>query len=277
LIVNIANHGGPIIWEGIYYFGLSDYPDISDWELRKLVLFIEYEKKHSRETEIVCENKDILQAVNHALANPEPFLLTPKPSIIVYTVCADCRHKGCLTDYLCHTTEIENAKSIFKCGKILSSVKARNKTGAELAAERELSPFKGFKDPPDYYDYIMFSWGNCFIGDKIVMEKVLGRYPYEDDLSVDFKPGVRFYFEYETLINHKCFTEDGSHPAKIKDELSLSDYLHCCIIPKSNEAEFDNIIPSGLADRVFYVENDCKDIWEWSKKVYNFVRGRKGG
>lgn len=31
------------------------------------------------------------------------------------------------------------------------------------------------------------------------------------------------------------------------------------------------VIPSDLSERVVYVENDCKDIWEWSEKVYCII------
>ena len=115
-VVNIANHEFPGIWDNVYYFKLSGYPDISDWELRKIILFSDYEKRHGRKITVTCENSGIIQAVNHALANPELYLSTPKPDII--TECTACRQKGCLTDYLCHTSSIEDAKSIFKCGKI---------------------------------------------------------------------------------------------------------------------------------------------------------------
>jgi hypothetical protein len=27
-----------------------------------------------------------------------------------------------------------------------------------------------------------------------------------------------------------------------------------------------------LKDRVFYIENDCADIWAWSEKVYEFAK-----
>ena len=30
-------------------------------------------------------------------------------------------------------------------------------------------------------------------------------------------------------------------------------------------------IPDELKDRVIYVENDCKDIWDWAEKVYGVV------
>ena len=267
MIINIANHGGSIVWEGIYYFALSDYPHISDWELRNIILFWEYEKKHNRKTEITCEDKNILQTVNHALMNPSLFLRTPKPDLITVPVCTSCKKGGCLTNYLCHTTEIKFVEPIFKCGKLLSAVKARNKTGRELSEE----PRNGAKDTPDYFDYIMFTWGNCFGGDSLVMERMSGRFPDEHDFSVGFKPGVRFYFRYEDIVNHKDYANDGHHPAKIKNELSLFDYLHFCIIPESNKAVLKNTVPSNIEDRVFFIENDCKDIWEWSDKVYNFI------
>ena len=271
MIVNIANHGGSIVWDGIYYFALSDYPNISAWELRNLILFMDYEKMHGRHTEIVCEDKNILKAVNHAIENPSYYLSTSKPDLLTVPACVNCKKGGCLTDFVCHTTEIKFVESIFKCDKLLSAVRARNKTGEELSKE----PRNGAKDTPDYFDYIMFTYGNCFAGDSLVMERILNRGPNEHDLSIGFKPGVRFYFKYDDIVNHKDFTNDGMHPAKIKDELSLSDYLYCCIIPENNRIEFENIIPPVLADRIAYIKNDCKDIWDWSEKVYNFVCRQK--
>lgn len=29
--------------------------------------------------------------------------------------------------------------------------------------------------------------------------------------------------------------------------------------------------PSDLKDKIIYVENDCKDIWDWSEKVYQSI------
>jgi hypothetical protein len=30
-------------------------------------------------------------------------------------------------------------------------------------------------------------------------------------------------------------------------------------------------IPANLAERVLYIENDCRDIWDWSEKVYQMI------
>jgi hypothetical protein len=261
----MADHDCTIIWDNIYYFALSDYPNISDWELKKIILFIEYEKKHNRETQINCDDKNILNSVNFALTSPNLFLSAEEPKII--TECTACKQKGCLTDFFFHTAGIENAISIFKCGKILSAVNARNKTKFQLAKE----PRNAANDPPDYFDYIMFSWGNCQAGDRLVMECLLGKSPDEMDLSVGFKPGIRFYFNCESIITHKDYLNDGYHPAKIKNELILSDYLYCCIIPENYKPLFTDIICKDYIDKIFYLENDCKDIWDWSEKVYNFV------
>jgi len=265
LIINIAEHKLTIIWDNVYYFALSNFPYISDWELKKLLLFIEYENNNNRKTKIICENNNITEKVNYAIKNPDQYLQVSVPKKI--TECIACNQKGCITDFLCHTASIEDAKSIFNCGKILSAVKARNKTGIELAKE----PRNAANDPPDFFDYIMFSWGNCQAGDRLIMERILGKNPNEIDLSSGFKPSVRFYFKYKSIIEHKDFVNDGYHPAKIKNELILYDNLYCCIIPEQYKTEFSNIIPQNITDKIHYIQYNCKNIFDWSEKVYNYI------
>jgi hypothetical protein len=200
------------------------------------------------------------------MKNQKQYLEVSVPKKI--TECTACNQKGCLTDFLCHTASIDNAKSIFNCDKILSAVKASKKTGTELVKEAR----NAANDPPDFFDYIMFSWGNCQAGDRLIMERTLGRNPNEMDLSTDFIPSVRFYFEYQEIIKNNDYTNDGYHPAKIKNELLLSNNLYCCIIPEHNKNDFKNIIPNNIENKIYYIENDCKDIYDWSEKVYNFIQ-----
>lgn len=263
--VIIADHEFSMKWNDEYYFALSDYPNISEWELRKLICMSDYEKSHERDLQIICENDEILKIVHEAIAKPETVMNARVPKKI--TECMACKQKGCLTEFVCHTASIENAKSIFACGKILSAIRARGKTGDELAKE----PRNAAGDPPDFFENIMFAFGNCQAGDRIVMERMLNRMPTEQDLSINFQPGVRFFFVHNDILNHPNYIFDGFDPAKIKDEIILSEYLFACIIPKGHEEEFRNIIPDCLFDKVFYIENDCKDIWDWSDKVYNFI------
>ncbi len=261
----IADHEYSYKSNDEYYFALSDYPNISQWELRKLICMSDYEKSHERDSQIVCENDAILKKVYQAFAEPETVMNASVPEKI--TECTACKQKGCLTEFVCHTASIENAKSILACGKILSAINARGKTGDELAKE----PGNAAGDPPDFFENIMFAFGNCQAGDRIVMERTLSRMPTEQDLSRDFQPGIRFYFKHNDILHHPNYIFDGFDPAKIKDEIILSEYLFACIIPKEHENEFRNIAPTCLLDRIFYIDNDCKDIWDWSDKVYSFI------
>jgi len=263
--VNIANHDGMIMWDGIYYFALSDYPNISLWELKKLLAFMAYEKRYGRQTEIICENSDILAAVNNAIANPETVRDAMLP--VKITECTQCKQHGCMTKSVCHTAEVENAKKILKSGKLLSAIKASGKTAGELI----LNIRNGAGDPADYFDYIMFAWGNCIAGDSLVTErnfaKINGRLPTQKELDEEngknIITGVRFYFRHDDIIGHPGYVFDGYHPAKIKDELILSDYLYACIVPEKYKQEFENLIqPKIIADKVYYLPQDGFGLWD---------------
>ena len=127
------------------------------------------------------------------------------------------------------------------------------------------------KDPADYFEYVMLSWGNCQAGDRLVMERALGHFPNETDLSTHFQPGVRFYFRYAQLIKHPNALCDGVLPMKVKDEILLKDWVCKIVIPTKVKEKLESHIPCVLKDRVIYVENDCKDIWDWSEKVYRVI------
>ena len=126
-------------------------------------------------------------------------------------------------------------------------------------------------DPADYFEYIMFAWGNCQAGDRLVMERKLKRFPTDDDLSIYFKPGIRFYFKYDELINHPNVIFDGVLPMKVKDEIILSDWVYKIVIPMKLKNDLGLYIPANLNDKIIYIENDCKDIWDWSEKVYRII------
>jgi hypothetical protein len=156
---------------------------------------------------------------------------------------------------------------ILECGKLLSALNARNVPVEQLMCEER----NAANDPADYFEYIMFAWGNCQAGDRLVMERELGRFPNESDLSLYFKPGVRFYFKYDELIKHPKATFDGVLPMKVKDEIELCDWVHRIVIPLELKSKIENCIPASLKDKIIYVENDCKDIWDWSEKVYGII------
>ena len=57
---------------------------------------------------------------------------------------------------------------------------------------------------------------------------------------------------------------------KIKDEIVLKDWLYAMVIPTGVKLD----IPDYLKNRAIYVENDCRDIWDWSEKVYQLIEKR---
>ena len=267
MLIKIGDFEFTSVWDGVFYKKLSRYPAVSDWEKRNIIEFVEYEASHGRECRIECENADVLEEVELALNNPESYRNIPRPALL--TECTACPvRKGCVTEFVCHTTSVENAEKILACGSLLSAVKARGIPVEELMAE----PRNAANDPADYFTYIMLAWGNCQAGDRLVMERKLGRFPDEKDLSEDFTPGIRFYFRYEDLARHPGRVFDGVLPMKIKDEIVLKDWLYAMVIPEGVKLE----VPEFLIDRTVYVRNDCADIWVWSENVYREIEKRCG-
>lgn len=265
MLIKIGNFDFTEVWDGVFYKKLSNYPQISDWEIRTIIEFIEYENKYGRECKIECEDSILLDLIKSKIRD-KSYLNTPRPELL--TECTACPYrKGCVTEYVCHTSSAENAVKILECGKLLSAVKARNIPAEQLMREKR----NAANDPADYFEYIMFAWGNCQAGDRLVMERALNRFPNEDDLSVYFAPGVRFYFKYDELIKHPKATFDGVLPVKVKDEIKLSDWVHRIVIPTELKSKIVDSIPVSLKDKIIYIENDCKDIWDWSEKVYGII------
>jgi hypothetical protein len=265
MTVNIAKHDCTIIWNGVYYFSLSDYPNITLWELKKLLTFIDYEKRHGRDTDIICDDKNIIDVVDNAIAHPQTIENVLIPDKI--TECVYCKHKGCLTKFVCHTATIDNAKKILSSGKLLSAVKAFGKNADELVLDER----NAAGDPADYFNYIMFGWGNCTAGDNLVMERLLGVNSTAAEREAAFIPGVRFYFRHEDIIRHPGYVFDGYHPAKIKDELLLSDYLHVCITSEKYKNDLVNVIKPEIASRILYTPQNSLGLLDWTEKVYESV------
>ena len=268
MLIKIGGFEFTHVWDGVLYKNLSGFPAVSDWEKRNLIEFVEYEASHGRDCTIECENPDTLARIHEALENRERYRNVPRPALL--TECTACPYrKGCVTKFVCHTTSLENAVKILECGSLLSALKARKVSVEELMAESR----NAAKDPADYFRYVMLAWGNCQAGDRLVMERKLGRFPNDRDLSVDFTPGVRFYFRYEDLVKHPGRVFDGVLPMKIRDEIILKDWLYALVIPAGIQLD----VPEELKDRTVYVENDCRDIWDWSEKVYRLIENKEEG
>ncbi|MDO5520709.1 MAG: phosphate ABC transporter ATPase [bacterium] len=271
MVINICNHDCTELWDQVLYKKLSDYPNISDWEMKNIIDFIAYEEANGRTVELQSDSPLILETVKEKLDHKQDYQDVRRPKKI--TECTACPYrKGCMTEFVCHTAPLENAKSILKSGKLLSAVNARGLTEEELRKEER----NAAHDPKDFFHYVMFSWGNCQAGDRLVMERKNNRMPTEEDLSVNFTPGIRFYFKYDELEKHPNATHDGFLPIKVKDELVLKDWVYAIVIPDVYRKVFEELVPNELQECVYYVKNDCKDIWDWSEKVYQLIENLEG-
>ena len=263
--INICNHDCTELWDGVLYKKLANYPEISAWEMKNIIDFINYEKIYGRKTEIIAEQDSIIKQVKEALNQPGNYDNVKRPEKI--TECTACRYrKGRMTEFVCHTAPLENAIKIFKCGSLLSAVKARRISADILVKEAR----NAANDPEDFFHYVMFAWGNCQAGDRLVMERKLKRMPSEEDLGKNLTPGVRFYFKYDKLDSHPGAIHDGFLPIKV------NDYVYAIIIPAAYKDRLQSVIPLEPVDKVYYIKNDCKDIWDWSEKVYSFIEELKG-
>lgn len=269
MLIKIGDFDCTECWDGVFYKKLSAYPNITEWEIQTVLDFISYESKYGRNCEIEADDQ-IINVIEKYKSNIKNMKRISVPDKI--TECTACpTFRGCMTDFVCHTSPIENAIKIFDCGSLLSPVKARNLSASELKAEDR----NAANDPEDYFDYIMFAWGNCQAGDRLVMERKLKRFPTEEDLSIGFTPGIRFFFRYQDIIKHPGATYEGVLPLKIRDEVRLSDWVYAIIVPEIEKDVVKGHVPKSLKSKVHYLNMDSKDIWEWSEKVYYFVKNIK--
>ena len=266
MIIKIGQFDITECWDGVLYKKLSDYPRITDWEIQTILDFIRYEKSNGRECPIEAE-ESIIRAIERYKTEYENGVRISPPNRI--TECTAChKYKGCMTDLVCHTSPLENAIKILDCGSLLSPVLARGISAKELQAEER----NAANDPEDYFDYIMFAWGNCQSGDRLVTERKLGRFPTEEDLEKNFTPGVRFFFRYDELICHPNATFDGVLPLKVKDEVVLENRVSAIIVPEIYRNILEPHIKEALRSRIHYLNFDGEDIWEWSDKAYEYAK-----
>ena len=270
MLIKIGQFDVTECWNGVFYKKLSRFPDITDWEIQTVLDFIEYEKANGRSCKIEAE-KDIIDAIDrYRRIYQSGVHIAPPEKIEECTACP--KYKGCMTDFVCHTTSVDNAIKILDCGSLLSPVLARRMSAEKLRTERR----NAANDPADYFEYIMFAWGNCQAGDRLVMERKLGRFPDENDLSIGFTPGVRFFFRYDKLIKHTDAVFEGVLPLKVKNEVVLKDWVSAIIAPTNHYKALAVHIPEKLKSKVHFIPNNCKDIWEWSEKVYEYVKQKNG-
>lgn len=61
MLIKVGDFEFTEVWDGVLYKKLSNYPQISDWEIRNIIEFIEYENGYGRDCHIECDNLDLLE------------------------------------------------------------------------------------------------------------------------------------------------------------------------------------------------------------------------
>ena len=114
MIIKIGDFECTEVWDGVFYKKLCNYPQVSDWEIRNIIEFIEYENKYGRKCTIECEDANLLRLIKEKIQDRDRYVKTLRPKLL--TECTACPYrKGCVTDYVCNTTSVDNAIKIFEC------------------------------------------------------------------------------------------------------------------------------------------------------------------
>lgn len=74
------------------------------------------------------------------------------------------------------------------------------------------------------------------------------------------------------MIRHPGATFEGVLPIKVKNEVVLKDWVSAIIVPSDYRQTLEVHIQEQLKSKKHFIPNDCKDIWEWSEKVYEYVK-----
>lgn len=247
-----------------YMFCVENWPVLSDWEIKMLLSLVLYESEHERKIAFWFGNEEAESSFLNAAGKPHEYAFVTPPDYI--NVCGACKHGKCITEYVCYTAGLEEAKRIFEKGKILSLARLNN-TSAEIMASNPTN-YQG--DPPDYFQYVPFTWGNCFFGDRTVLERILCRVIYEEDLRNFFSPTVKFFFRYDEIADVDGAVLDGYNPVKVRDGVPLSNLLVACIIPQEHKDGLKGYIPRELKNRIAFADRStCSTIWEWAETAYN--------
>ena len=125
-------------------------------------------------------------------------------------------------------------------------------------------------DPDDYYDYVMFSFGNCSKPDKFIMEQFFNGNLKNNIKANRFFKGVRFYFLYKDIINEKDFIMDGYHSCKVKNKVSLVN-LKAIVAPEYMKSTLVNSNTEKYLNKMVFL-NSNYNCDEWARHAYQAAK-----
>lgn len=140
------------------------------------------------------------------------------------------------TQYVVHSTTLMSYDDIIRDGCLKSPVQLKKQ-----GVKKKAIGFKPLGEPNDYLDYIMFAPidGMGSSSEIVVNSHMRGEICF--DPNIQYTPQARMYFNGYKIIKDGLAVRDGVHPMKVKDSLSLSEYLLLTVfekdvkLPKGNE------------------------------------------
>jgi hypothetical protein len=211
--------------------------------------FLDYEQAHGR---IVTVEAD--RALSDWETWPRP-ARRPSPTSGPTQCCSHVYECGCGVPLLCHGTPPEALAEILRCGVLKSSTARTGKAATELASA------SAWREPADYFDYVMFANGRCTAPEAVALSRVLGRDLVPTDLGRGYRPAARLYFHWEVVAALPDVAFDGVHPAKVRNELSLADSLVAVVVPDGAQSKG---VPRRFADRLVVLAASQLTPDEWA-------------
>lgn len=214
--------------------------------------FLTYEKAHGRIVAVVADPP--LTGWDQWKAP----LVRPHPGLYPKQCCSHVYAEGCGGRLVCHGTSAATAARILGRGALVPATERTGRSGVELTR----GGTRG--EPADYFDYVMFTNGNCTAPEAVAYSHELKRDLVPSDLSPGYPPAVRFYFDWTQLASstEACF--DGVHLVKIGGEVLFAKMLVAAVIHMDEWPAVADSVPPELKGRMVVLDMSNPTPKDWA-------------
>lgn len=222
--------------------------DLDRWAVAD---FLRYERQHGRRPYVDADRELAGWA---AWGVPK---VREHPALLPRQCCSFMTPGGCGGLLLCHGAPTSALDAIFRTHELRSACLVAGCSPEALARE------SSWREPPDYFDYVMFAMGSCTTPEAAATARANARPLSADDLRPGYPRTVRFYFDWEDLADHPGATFDGVHVVKVRRRVSL-ELASAIVIPDDVPISVRQI-PKELRDRIRVVDTWAPTPLTWAQ------------